>query len=88
MANKIDPDEIRKRRNADIVKRFKMGDPLQGKASETWYPLRPTIQKDMVAMAKLYGQEHEWDETGKCKKCGLLKTQWEQNGQLCPKGGK
>ena len=44
----------RKRRNQDLMERFMRGESLQGKASETWFPPRPNIEKDMEAVKRLY----------------------------------
>jgi len=51
--------ERRKRKefNEDIVKRLKAGEPLQEKASITYFPPRPIIQKDTELVKKLYGDD-------------------------------
>lgn len=52
-------DEERKKRNQDIIRRMKRGDPLQGRSSDTWFPPRPTIKKDKEAIKKLLGEDKE-----------------------------
>lgn len=41
--------------NKDIVKRMKQGEPLMGKAEDTWFPPRQIIKKDMELVNRLYG---------------------------------
>jgi len=49
-------DEIRKRKNKDLVDRFKRGESIQLIPSEaTWYPERASIKKDAKIVKELYG---------------------------------
>ena len=47
---------IRKNHNKRIIKGLKQGAPLNSfSASSSWFPPRPIISKDEVAVEKLYG---------------------------------
>ncbi len=49
-------DELRKKRNQDLIKRMREGDSLKTMDSfSSWYPPRPIIKKDPQAVSKLYG---------------------------------
>ena len=52
--------ESRQRRehNRDLIRRMRNGEPLTSFDSQSsWFPPRPTIEKDNDAIAKLYGGE-------------------------------
>jgi hypothetical protein len=56
---------LRRRRNADVLRRMRIGDPLQDlDARQTWFPPRPLIKKDPEAIFRLYnGLEQAGQET-------------------------
>jgi hypothetical protein len=49
---------LRKERNADILRRMRNGDQLASFNSyASWFPPRPIIQKDIHAVKELYGND-------------------------------
>lgn len=47
---------LRKERNEHIVERLKNGDSLSSFNSQaSWFPPRPLVQKDLIALKRLYG---------------------------------
>jgi hypothetical protein len=60
----------RKKHNKDLLRRFYNGEVLQDKASGTWFPPRPMVQKDIDAMHRLYGGSDHGDkeESSEAKK--------------------
>ncbi len=49
---------LRRDRNAEVVRRMRNGDQLSSFNSyASWYPPRPTIEKDRGALEKLYGAD-------------------------------
>ena len=49
---------LRQTRNLDVVRRMRDGENLASFNSQaSWYPPRPTIEKDKKALEQLYGQE-------------------------------
>lgn len=47
---------IRHERNSDLIRRMKNGESLTSyDSSASWFPPRPTIQKDEKAQKRLYG---------------------------------
>ncbi|WP_141734965.1 hypothetical protein [Oligoflexus tunisiensis] len=49
---------LRKERNADILRRMRNGEQLASFNSyASWFPPRPIIQKDMHALQELYGND-------------------------------
>jgi len=58
----------RKERNKDLIKRMKKGETLSSFSSESsWFPPRPTIQKDKKAMDKLYNKKEPAENKSKLK---------------------
>ena len=50
----------RKKHNDEVLERMKDGDSLQRySAQSSWYPPRPVVKKDPVAIAELYGARSE-----------------------------
>ena len=48
---------LRKERNSELVRRMRNGEQLSSFSSTgSWFPPRPTIEKDKTAINKLYGQ--------------------------------
>ena len=48
---------LRHDRNSELVRKMRNGDQLTSFNSQSsWYPPRPTIEKDEGAIRKLYGQ--------------------------------
>ena len=58
---------LRKKHNHELIKRMREGDPLRSYDSNaSWFPPRPIIKKDPMAIAKLYKdleKEHGEHET-------------------------
>lgn len=51
-------DEKRKERNRNLINRMKSGEDLSlYKSSDTWFPPRPIIQKNVDAVRRLYGKD-------------------------------
>ena len=51
-------DTSRKSRNRDLIDRMRSGEPLTSFDSRSsWFPPRPTIEKDSADLAKVYGAE-------------------------------
>lgn len=49
---------LRKERNADILRRMRNGEQLASFNSyASWFPPRPIIQKDIHALQELYGND-------------------------------
>lgn len=49
---------LRKERNADLLRRMRNGEQLASFNSyASWFPPRPIIQKDMHALQELYGND-------------------------------
>jgi hypothetical protein len=49
---------LRKERNADLLRRMKNGEQLASFNSyASWFPPRPIIQKDINALQELYGND-------------------------------
>lgn len=52
--------ELRKRRNLELIRRMRDGDPLRSYDSQSsWFPPRPIIEKDRKALAKLYNNNSD-----------------------------
>ncbi len=48
-------EELRKKRNQELIKRMREGDALRTVDSfSSWFPPRPIVKKDAEALAKLY----------------------------------
>lgn len=58
-------EKKRKRHNEELLKRMAAGDSLKSHDSEaSWFPPRPIIEKDEVALKRLYSPKNE-DENQK-----------------------
>jgi hypothetical protein len=56
--NDIKCRNLRKERNADILRRMRNGEQLASFNSyASWFPPRPIIQKDIHALQELYGND-------------------------------
>ncbi len=50
--------DLREKRNEDILKRMREGDPLTSfDGAASWFPPRPVIQKNSEDMARVYSSE-------------------------------
>ena len=59
LTRKQEEDKLKKRKemNEDIIRRLKAGETLQDRASLTWFPPRPLIEKDKDEIKNLYGSD-------------------------------
>jgi hypothetical protein len=59
LTRKQEEDKLKKRKemNEDIIRRLKAGEALQDRASLTWFPPRPLIEKDKDEIKNLYGSD-------------------------------
>lgn len=61
-------NKLRKVRNNDLLTRMNQGESLTSFSSQnSWFPNRPTIEKDQDAMNKLYCDSKKSVDTGKSK---------------------
>lgn len=70
--------DIRKQHNGDLIRRMRNGDSLNAVDSKaSWFPPRPTIEKDKREMARLYTEEA-------AKNQGISAHQREHDDKVVP----
>lgn len=58
MKKPLTPEEIREKRrqeNEDLLRRAQTGDNITGMAGDSWFPPRPTIQKNRKDVESIFG---------------------------------
>ncbi len=60
LREEIEAEKLRDEHNKDLIRRMRNGEPLTSFDSHSsWFPPRPTIEKDSNAISQLYGETTE-----------------------------